>query len=276
MKVLQPHVYHYHFGGDLHYSTSYGAYYGVADSCVAVYDIILAYPRYNYGVFTVHSEQQYKHLARERYRHEVKPLRQKRNDNPKRTKDPTKPQYNRPQSDQRLLHVPLNPKKSPLQQRRQLCKEVPRQINRGVIATHALVHRLTRLGNATILDSHGLPAVLVRHDTVRQGKNGLGLAIVGETTATRGGGRGCGVIEGDLAVAGGVLGAGAGGALLVGGGFEGSGEGGSGEGTEEEKGLEDGGHFVCCLSGYISEYICKIERMVDVRSTVEIDIQMKE
>lgn len=134
-----------------------------------------------------------------------------------------------------------------------------RQVNRGIVAPHTLVHRLTRLGNATIFDSHGLPAVLVRHDTVREGENGLGLAIIRVPAATRGGGGGCGVVEGDLTVAGGVLGAGAGGALLVGGGLEGGGEGGGGESPEEEEGLEDGGHFVCCLFVILRSIFCRLK-----------------
>lgn len=151
---------------------------------------------------------------------------------------------------------------------------MPRQINRGIVASHTLVHRLTSLGNATILDSHGLAAVFVRHDAVRERENRLGLAIVGEATATWGRRGGCGIVEGNLAVAGGVLGAGASGALLVGGGLEGGGEGGSGEGAEEEKGLEDGGHFVVYLYLAVCLWIEKSEMYLYV--LVEIEIQMKD
>lgn len=142
---------------------------------------------------------------------------------------------------------------------------MPRQINRSVIASHTLVNHLARLDSATVLDSRDLPAVRVRHDTVRKRDDGLGLAVIGEAAATRGGGGGCGVVEGDLAVAGGVLSAGAGGALLVGGGLEGRGEGGGGEGAEEEEGLEDGGHFVCCFVvlwyGIFRSILGRLERL---------------
>ena len=171
-----------------------------------------------------------------------------------------KHKHNQTINDQRLLGClvlsarltlkePLNTKQPTLNKRGQLGEEVSREVNRPAVAAHALVNDLSGLGDRSVLDSHGLAAVRIRHEADGESQHTLRSAIVGGTTGAGGAGRGSSVVEGHLAFAGGVLGAGVGGTgseLL-----QRSGDGGCAEGAEDGESLEDGGHCDCCVCGFV-------------------------
>lgn len=113
-------------------------------------------------------------------------------------------------STQRLVDVPLGTIGTALAHGGQLTEEVTRQIDRAVVATHALVDHNTSGGLALVRDGDGLAAVTVGHDTVGQGENVLDGTIVGGATGAGVGAGGGSVVEGDLTVARGALGADAG------------------------------------------------------------------
>lgn len=108
-------------------------------------------------------------------------------------------------STQRLVDVPLGTRDTALVHGGQLTEEVTRQIDGGVVATHALVDHNTSGGLALVCDGNGLAAVTVGHDTVRQGKNVLNGTIVGGATGAGVGAGGGSIVEGDLTVARGAL-----------------------------------------------------------------------
>jgi len=113
-------------------------------------------------------------------------------------------------STQRLVDVPLGTIDTALVHGGQLTEEVTRQIDGAVVATHALVDHNTSGGLALVCDGDGLAAVTVGHDTVGQGENVLDGTIVGGATGAGVGAGGGSVVEGDLTVARGALGADAG------------------------------------------------------------------
>ena len=83
-----------------------------------------------------------------------------------------------------------------------------REVNRRVVAAHALVNDGTSGGGASVLDGDGLAAVAVLHDALRQGEDVLRVTIVGGSAAAGGGLRGGSVVEGNFTRAGRALGAG--------------------------------------------------------------------
>lgn len=108
-----------------------------------------------------------------------------------------------PQSiDALVVEVPLDAVETASGFVGKLREEVTRKINGVTFAAHALVDDGTGGSLAAVFDGDGPSAVRVGHDTVRQSKDVLGVAIIGSTAGAGVGHGGSGIIVGTVTGAG--------------------------------------------------------------------------
>lgn len=140
-----------------------------------------------------------------------------------------------------VVDVPLNARQAALIKRGELFKEVTREVDRVIVASHALVDDGTVGSDTVVGDGDGLATVSIGDDALREGQDIFGCAVVGCSTGAWVGGSGGSVVVSSVTGARRSLGTGTVGASILKVGGSGSTEN-CEDSTGESKRLEDGGH----------------------------------